>query len=160
MVSFREALKNTFIKAGLVMLVLALILSLIAMISYPGSYSTKGILNPGSYVLNTTFDKKYYVENRTLIMNSGNASVIIYHGGNLTSHVFSNDTLILKLYSTPHITVEYGKVNYTYNMSGIRYPYSMLSIPAFILMIVGSAFAMMGYIRFMGEIRGGKNERT
>lgn len=154
MVTFREALRQPFIKAGLLMLVAALLLSLAAMMSYPGSYRVKGVLNPGSYVLNTTFDERYYVENRTLVMHSENASVIVYHGGNLTSHSFSNDTLILRLYSTPHITVKYGKVNYTYSMDGVRYPYSMLSVPAFILMIVGSAFAMMGYVKFLGEIKG------
>ncbi|WP_461865429.1 hypothetical protein [Thermococcus sp.] len=158
MVTFREALRQPLIKVGLLMLFLALILSLIAMISYPGNYNTHGVLSPGNYALNTSFDEKYYVRNRTLIMHSENASVIIYHDRNLTSHVFSNDTFILKLYSIPQITVECGKVNYTYSMSGTRYPYSALSIPAFILMIVGSAFAMMGYIRFMGEIKGGGNE--
>ena len=160
MVTFREALRQPLIKAGLLMLFIALILSMIAMVAYPGRYSDKGVLNPGSYVLNTSFDERYYVENRTLIMHSSNASVILYHGGNLTSHTFSNDTVTFKLYSIPHITVEYGKVNYTYSMSGIRYPYSLLSLPAFILMIVGSAFAMMGYIKFMGEIKGGENEKA
>ncbi|ADT84657.1 hypothetical protein TERMP_01682 [Thermococcus barophilus MP] len=40
-------------------------------------------------------------------------------------------------------------MSYSYRVYGVDYPYSLLSLLAFVFMIVGSALSVYGYIRFM-----------
>jgi len=63
--------------------------------------------------------------------------------------------VVLNPLSQPQINVESGEVKYTYNVKGVDYPYALLAWVAFVIMLVGSALSLIGYLRFMEELKGG-----
>ncbi|USH00198.1 hypothetical protein K1720_01600 [Thermococcus argininiproducens] len=156
MVTFMDAIKYRLIRVGLLFLLLAIILSLISMYEVPKSGSWSGDLQAGEHLLgDSQFEKKYFISNRTLMLYSQNASLIIIHGNKIDVYKLKNESVILNPLSQPQINIESGEVNYTYNVKGVDYPYAPLAWIAFVMMLVGSALSLVGYVRFMEELKGG-----
>ncbi|NJE08222.1 hypothetical protein E3E31_06755 [Thermococcus sp. M39] len=158
MTTFRKAINYPLIKGGLIFLALALLLSIVSMYSVEKSYSSEGTLSIGHHIIgDENFENNYFITNRTLILSSQNASVIVIQKGKINSYILKNQSVYLNPTSQPEISVESGNVSYSYKVYGIDYPYSLLSLLAFVFMIVGSALSVYGYIRFMesavGEAR-------
>jgi len=150
--TFRKAINYPLIKGGLIFLALALILSLISMYSVERSYYSQGTLSVGHHVIgDKDFESSYFITNRTLIIFSQNASVIVIQRGKINSYTLQNESIRLNPISQPEISVERGNVSYSYRAYGVDCPYSLLSLLAFVFMIVGSALSIYGYIRFMED---------
>lgn len=156
MVTFKDALRYPLIKAGLLFLFLAIILAFISMYSIPKTGNWHGTLQKGQYSIgDSQFEEEYFISNRTLILYSQNASVIIVHGNKIDVYNLNNNSVTLNPLSQPQINVESGNVSYVYDVEGVQYPYSSLAWIAFISMLVGSALSLIGYVRFMEELKGG-----
>ncbi|ALM75789.1 MULTISPECIES: hypothetical protein [Thermococcus] len=150
MTTFRKAINYPLIKGGLIFLALALLLSLVSMYSVEKSYFSQGTLGVGHHIIgDKEFESNYFVINRTLIISSQNASVVVIQRGKINSYTLNNQSVRLTPTSQPEIRVESGNVSYSYRVYGVDYPYSLLSLLAFVFMIVGSALSVYGYIRFM-----------
>ncbi|MBO8174074.1 MAG: hypothetical protein H0Z18_02315 [Thermococcus sp.] len=161
MTTFRRALNYPLIKGGLVFLALALLLSLVSMYSVEKSYSSQGTLGVGHHVIgDKDFENNYFITNRTLVLSSQNASVIVIQKGRINSYILKNKSVRLNPISQPEISVESGNVSYLYRVYGVDYPYSLLSLLAFVFMIVGSALSVYGYIKFMeGAVKEAREKR-
>lgn len=156
MVTFKDALRYPLIKAGLLFLFLAIILAFISMYGVPKSGNWHGNLQQGQHLIgDSQFEKEYFINNRTLTLYSQNASVIIVHGNKVDAYRLNNNSVTLNPLSQPQINVESGNVSYVYDVKGVQYPYSPLAWVAFISMLVGSALSLIGYVRFMEELKGG-----
>ncbi|AHF81061.1 hypothetical protein [Thermococcus paralvinellae] len=161
MTTFRKALNYPLIKGGLMFLALALLLSFVSMYSVEKSYSSEGTLGIGHHIIgDENFENKYFITNRTLILSSQNASVIVIQKGKINSYILRNQSVNLNPTSQPEISVKSGNVSYSYRVYGVDYPYSLLSLLAFVFMIVGGALSMYGYIRFMeGAVKEARKRR-
>lgn len=150
MTSLKEALMFSLIKFGVLSLIFALVLSLLAMYGVEKDYENSGVLGVGEHVMgDEEFEKRYYITNRTLILFSENASFYVIQANSIKHYSLHNESLNLTPISRPTIHVQRGNLTYSYKVSGVNYPFSFLSIPAFILMIVGTMLSMAGYVRFM-----------
>ena len=153
MTTFRKALSYPLIKGGLLFLALALLMSLISMYTVEKSYYSEGTLGVGHHVIgNKDFENNYFITNRTLVISSQNASVVVIQKGKINSYILRNQSVSLNPTSQPEISVESGNVRYSYRVYGVDYPYLPLSLLAFVFMIVGSALSVYGYIKFMESI--------
>ncbi|WP_456422963.1 hypothetical protein [Thermococcus sp.] len=148
MASLSTVFRSKLFVSGFAFLVLAMVLSAVS-ITYTQShsYSSSGTLGPGQHVLgNTTFEKSYSITNRTLVIKSENASLGVLYGTNYTQYNLTG-RLILHPTDSPTIKVYRGNVTYTYNVTGISYPYSNLSLVALVFAVVGTVFAWVGFER-------------
>ncbi|WP_156927396.1 hypothetical protein [Thermococcus nautili] len=145
-----EALKvflsSRLVVAGFIMILLAMILSAIAVFQtgHPSYYSS-GTLGPGNHTLgNDTFENRYFYCNRSLSLSSKNATVEV-SWGNFTAvyNITGNATFIPT--DRPEVRVINGTVTYTYRAKAISYPYSDLAIPAAILAFAGTVVLWVGY---------------
>jgi len=142
------------ISVGLILLVFALLMSIVGLHKIPVEYYHSGTLGPGNYTLgNDSFENGYLVYNRTLVLTSSNASIIVREADsparpmNLTSNVTLNPN------DRPFLKILSGNVSYTYKARAWRYPYSALAIPAFVLMLVGTVLVFVGYVRLNSKRR-------
>ncbi|WP_297535651.1 hypothetical protein [Thermococcus sp.] len=133
---------------GLAFLLIAFILSAIAVFhTQVHHYSSSGSLRPGQYSLgNESFENSYSISNRTLVLESCNATVGVLSGTNYTTYNVSG-RLVLHPSDRPTVNVLKGNVSYVYNVTGVGYPASNLAVPALIFAIVGTIFAWVGLIR-------------
>ncbi len=132
---------------GFSLLVLAFSMSAVSVFySHPVSYASSGVLGGGEYVLGNQTFEEYIVTNRTLSLISKNASIAVSWGTNYTSYNLTGG-VILHPTGRPTLNVFKGKVNYTYNVKAVRYPYTNLAIPAFVFAITGTIFAWVGLER-------------
>ncbi|ASJ01349.1 hypothetical protein [Thermococcus gorgonarius] len=132
---------------GLVFLFVALIMSLIGLHSSVVEYTHSDSLGPGNYTLgDSSFENSYLGYNRTLILSSNNASVVVIENDVPTQDINVTSTVTLNLRGRPSIEVFYGELNYTYKAKAISYPYSNLAIPGFIFMIAGTSLIIAGYV--------------
>lgn len=145
----RLAFRYSLIKAGFLLLVLALVLSLASMYGVEKNYRESGNLTAGIHVLgDDRFENSYYTYNRTLLLSSPNASVVV---NNVTYSV--DGSLRLNPSSRPRVEVLSGNVSYEYRSTATDYPLAYLSLLAFLFFIVGLVLALQGYIRMIGDIR-------
>lgn len=150
MTSLKEAIKFPLIKFGILSLIFALVLSLLAMHGVEKSYENSGVLGVGEHVIgDEEFEKRYYITNRTLTLFSENASFCVIQANSIKYYFLHNESLNLTPISRPTIHIQKGNLTYSYKVNGVNYPFSSLSILAFILMIVGTVLSMAGYVRFM-----------
>jgi len=155
--AFRE---SKVLSLGLVMVVMALVLSALASFTVEHrTYLQSGELGPGEYALgNGSFEDKYLYPNRTLVLSSDNATVLVSSGENRSYNL--SGKIVLHPEKRPNIIVYNGSVSYTYRVKALNYPYSDLSIPALILALVGSVFLWVGYAKALRDIKEGrKNEK-
>ncbi|MBP1911589.1 hypothetical protein [Thermococcus stetteri] len=153
--------KSRVLSLGLFMVVLALVLSAVAsFVVEDKSYSQSGELGPGEYALgNESFESKYLYPNRTLVLTSDNATLLVSSGENRSYNL--RGKIVLHPEGKPNVVVYNGSVSYTYSVKALNYPYSDLSIPALILALVGSVFLWVGYAKALRDVREeGKNEKA
>jgi hypothetical protein len=148
MVRGKTPLSYKPISVGLIFLIVALLMSIVGLHKVPVGYSSSGFLEPGNYTLGTkSFENNYLDYNRTLVLTSTNASILVSDDGssarlmNVTSRITLNPT------DRPYIDVLSGNVSYTYKATAWKYPYSSIAIPAFVFMVVGTVLVFVGYIR-------------
>ncbi len=155
--------KSRVLSLGLLMLILALVLSAVASFVVEDKvYSQSGELGPGEYTLgNESFESKYLYPNRTLVLTSNNATLLVSSGENHSYNLTGQ--LVLYPNERPDVVVYNGSVSYTYRVKALDYPYSDLSIPALILAVVGgSVFLWVGYAKALRDVREGgrKDEKS
>ncbi|WP_297548477.1 hypothetical protein [Thermococcus sp.] len=144
---FKLLFRSRLFVVGLLMLLLAMILSAVAVFQtgHP-HYSSSGVLGPGNYTLgNYTFETKYFYLNRTLELSSRNATVKL-SWGNFTRVYNLSGNFTFSPNNQPKVMVINGTVTYTYRVKGVSYPYSDLAIPAAILAFAGTVFLWVGYV--------------
>lgn len=155
--TLREALEYPFLKVGLIMLVLALVISAMGLYGVDKSYSSNGTLGEGRYLLgDEDFEKSYVYYNRTLVISSSNATFSVVQGNVTEKYALLNGTVEIIPTTRPVIDVFNGTINYTYTVSAKDYPYAIYSLIAFVLMLVGTVMAFMGYTQFLRDIKEGK----
>ncbi|NJE42974.1 hypothetical protein E3E35_00970 [Thermococcus sp. GR7] len=155
--TLREALEYPFLRAGLIMLLLALIISAMGLYGVDKSYSSNGTLGKGRHFLgDEDFEKSYVYYNRTLIISSSNATFSVIQGNATEKYTQLNGTVKIIPTTRPVIDVFNGTVNYTYTVSAKDYPYAIYSLIAFVLMLVGTVMAFIGYTHFLRDVKEGK----
>lgn len=148
--SLKLAFRYPLIKVGFVLLILALLLSLISMYSVSRHYSERGSLTVGNYTLgNDDFEEKYFVYNRTLVL-SGYGEIKV---NGFKYYVEERATITPS--QRPQIEVLSGNFSYSYSVVATDYPLGYLSLLAFVFFLVGITLSLLGYMRMMGDLRGG-----
>ena len=145
-----DVFKSRLFLSGFILLILAMLFSAVA-ITYTQLHhsSSSGTLGEGQHVIgNGSFESFYSITNRTLVIESNNASVGVLYGANYTQY---NLTGRVTLHPTdrPTIDVYSGNVTYVYNVTGVGYPYSNLAFPALVFAVVGTVLAWVGFERVL-----------
>jgi len=143
-----EVFRSKLFVSGFVLLVLAMVLSAVS-ITYtqPHHSVSSGTLGEGQHVIgNGTFENSYSITNRTLIIESRNASVGVLCGTNYTQYNLTG-RVVLHPGDRPTINVYSGNVTYTYNVTGVGYPYANMAILALVFAVMGTVFAWVGFER-------------
>ncbi|BAD85988.1 hypothetical membrane protein, conserved [Thermococcus kodakarensis KOD1] len=153
MTTFKKGITYPPILAGLILLFLALIMSFAASYRTLEKSEWHGVLGPGNHTIEEGNLYSYDVVNRTLVMWSDNASVLLSLGGEDLEYVLNNGNVSVDVQSAPQITVLDGDLEYEYVVYWFDYPYSYLTYPAFFLMIIGGVFAFRGYISFLETLK-------
>lgn len=148
------AFRYAHIRMGFLLLVLALLIAIAGTYSVEKSYHESGSLKPGLRVLgDSDFEHAYYTYNRTLVLKSENAKVVI---NNVTYSV--NGVINLSLTSRPRVEVVFGNVSYDYTSRAVDYPFAPFSLIAFLFFIVGLVLSIMGYTRLISDLRYGSGK--
>ncbi|NJF26094.1 hypothetical protein [Thermococcus sp. Bubb.Bath] len=154
MVHRKTPLSYKPISVGLIFLVVALLMSIVGLHKVPVEYENSGTLGPGNYTLgNNSFENGYLGYNRTLVLTSSNASIIVGEAGSPTRSMNITSNVTLNPKDRPSLEVLSGNVSYTYRARAWKYPYSLLAIPAFIFMLVGTVLVFVGYIHLNSRRR-------
>ncbi|MDI3475799.1 MAG: hypothetical protein PWQ95_1527 [Thermococcaceae archaeon] len=151
--TFKKGITYPPILVGLILLFAALIMSFAASYRTLEKSDWRGVFGPGSYNISEGEISSYDVINRTLTIWSDNTSIVLSVGGENLEYVLRGEKKILTLPSPPEITVLSGSVEYEYTVYWLKYPYSYLAYPAFILMAVGGVFAFRGYLSFLESLK-------
>ena len=155
--TLREALSYPVLRAGLILLFLALLISAAGFYRVDKYYSSSGTLGEGMHRLGTDkFEDEYLYHNRTLTLSSHNATFSLLQGTEMYNYTLVNDSITLHPEMRPVIYVFKGEVNYTYDASAIDYPYAIYSLVAFVLMLVGIALSFIGYTQFLRDVKEGR----
>ncbi len=155
--TLRDAMGYPLLKAGLTMLILALLISVAGFYRVSKSYSASGTLGEGMHYLgDDKFETEYLYHNRTLILSSSDANLSLIQGTRMTNYTLVNREITLHPGERPVIYVFNGSVNYTYRATAVDYPYAVYSVFAFVLMLVGVVMAFMGYSQFLKDVKEGK----
>ncbi|WP_258083354.1 hypothetical protein [Thermococcus thermotolerans] len=155
--TLRDAMGYPLLRAGLIMLILALLISVAGFYRVNKSYSASGTLGEGMYYLgDDKFESEYLYHNRTLILSSSGANISLIQGTKITNYTLVNREITLHPGERPVIYVFNGSVNYSYRATAVDYPYAVYSLFAFVLMLVGVVIAFMGYSQFLRDVKEGK----
>jgi len=155
--TLREAIKYPLLKAGMLMLIGALLISAAGFYRVDRFYSSNGTLGEGMHYLgDEKFENEYFYHNRTLVLSSPDANITLIQGSQMTNYTLTGKKLVLHPSLRPVIYVFNGSVNYTYNATAVDYPYAVYSLLAFVLMLVGVVLAFLGYSEFLKDVREGK----
>lgn len=166
MSSFREGITYPPIRTGLILLLLAFLMSLAASYNVLREDVRTGVWGPGTYSVGDEIEVSGEIVSISLEISSDNASVRVIADGVENTYTLSGSSERLELSSHPSVLVENGEVKYSYSVKWVEYPYSYLGFLAFFIMIVGSVIAFKGYLSFMESLkekatakkRGEKNE--
>lgn len=154
---FRQAMGYPLLRAGIILLVLSLVISVLGFYRVDRFYSSNGTLGEGMHYLgDDKFEGEYLYHNRTLILSSSGANVTVIQGTQMTNYTLTRERLVLHPSLRPVIYVFDGSVNYTYNATAVDYPYASYSLFAFILMLVGVVLAFLGYSEFIRDVKEGR----
>ncbi|ASJ11517.1 hypothetical protein A3L14_00815 [Thermococcus thioreducens] len=155
--TLRDAMGYPLLRAGLIMLILALLISVAGFYRVNESYSTSGTLGEGMHYLgDDKFESEYLYHNRTLILSSSGANLSLIQGTKITNYTLANREITLHPEERPVIYVFNGSVNYTYGATAVDYPYAVYSLLAFVLMLVGIVISFIGYTQFLRDVKEGK----
>ncbi|ASJ08292.1 hypothetical protein A3L11_03225 [Thermococcus siculi] len=155
--TLRDAMSYPLMRAGMIMLLLALLISAAGFYRVDKSYSSSGILGEGMHYLgDDKFETEYLYHNRTLTLSSTNATFSLLQGTEMYNYTLVNGSMTLHPEMRPVIYVFNGQVNYTYEARAIDYPYAVYSIGAFVLMLVGIVMSFLGYTQFLRDVKEGK----
>ncbi|WP_240923407.1 hypothetical protein [Thermococcus sp. 18S1] len=155
--TFRDAMEYPLLKVGLIMLVLALVISAAGFYRVGKTYSASGTLGEGMHYLgDDKFETEYLYHNRTLILSSSDANLSLIQGVEMTNYTLVNREITLHPSERPVIYVFNGSVNYTYSATAVDYPYAIYSVVAFVLMLVGVVMAFMGYSQLLRDVKEGR----
>ncbi|WP_240910684.1 hypothetical protein [Thermococcus sp. MV11] len=155
--TLREAMGYPLLRAGILLLVLALLISAAGFYRVTKSYSSSGTLGEGMHYLgDDKFETDYVYPNRTLVVQSENATFSLLQGDEMYNYTLVNDSLTLYPAQRPVIYVFKGRVEYNYTVTAQDYPYAVYSLVAFVLMLVGVVFSFMGYTQFLRDVKEGK----
>ncbi|ASJ06313.1 hypothetical protein A3L08_02680 [Thermococcus pacificus] len=155
--TLRDAMGYPVLRAGIILLVLALLISIAGLYRVDKSYSSSGTLGEGMHYLgDDKFENEYLYHNRTLTLSSTNATISLLQGSEMYNYTLVNDSVTLHPEMRPAIYVFNGEVNYTYDARAIDYPYAVYSIGAFVIMLAGIALSFIGYTQFLKDVKGGK----
>jgi len=147
----RLAFRYPHIKVGFLLLVLALLIAVAGTYGVERDYHESGSLKPGLQVLGDgDFEHAYYTYNRTLVLKSENARVVV----NNITYSFKG-AINLSPTSRPWIEVVFGNVSYDYTSKAVDYPFAPFSIIAFLFFIVGLVLSIIGYVRLISDLRYG-----
>jgi len=140
----RVLLSSRLVTVGFAMIVLALLLSAVAVfVSERAARESTGVVN-GTLELRDS----YLYSNRTLTLGSENATVRVSWGNSSVIYNISGEVTVSPS-QAPRIDVINGTVTYTYREKGVRYPYSYLSIPAAVLALTGTILLWLGYTKLL-----------
>ncbi len=151
MVRFRDWITYPPIAVGLILLILALMMSFVATYTVSREKTWDYVLGKGEHVLAGEGLEGVTVLSRVLEVNAENATLVVITED--MNYTISNNRTVLSLDSDPTLRVENGKIICSYTVKWLEYPYSYISFPAFVLAIMGSYFAFRGYISFLGSLR-------
>ena len=155
--TLRDAMSYPVLRAGMIMLVLALLISAAGFYHVTKSYSSSGTLGEGMHYLgDDKFENEYLYHNRTLTRSSNNATFSLLQGNEMYNYTLVNDSVTLHPSMRPVIYVFKGEVNYTYDAKAVDYPYAIYSVGAFVLMLVGIVLSFIGYTQFLRDVKEGK----
>jgi hypothetical protein len=155
--TLREALNYPILRAGLILLFLALLISAAGFYRVDESYSSSGTLGEGMHHLGTDkFENEYLYHNRTLTLSAHNATFSLLQGTEMYNYTLVNDSVTLHPEMRPVIYVFNGQVNYTYEVSAVYYPYAIYSLVAFVFMLVGIVLSFIGYAQFLRDVKEGR----
>ncbi|WP_232460715.1 MULTISPECIES: hypothetical protein [Thermococcus] len=155
--TFRDAMSYPLLRVGLIMLILALLISIAGFYRVNKTYSASGTLGEGMHYLgDDKFENEYLYHNRTLVLYSSNANLSLLQGAEMTNYTLVDREITLHPEERPVIYVFNGSVNYTYNATAVDYPYAVYSLFAFVLMLVGVVMAFLGYTQFLRDVKEGK----
>ncbi len=155
--TLRDAMSYPLLRAGIIMLFLALLISAAGFYRVDKSYSSSGTLGEGmNYIGDDKFEMEYLYHNRTLTLSSTNATFSLLQGSEMYNYTLINDSVTLHPEMRPVIYVFNGEVNYTYDATAIDYPYAMYSVGAFVLMLVGIVMSFLGYTQLLRDVKEGK----
>jgi len=156
--TLREAMRYPLLRAGMILLILALLISVAGFYRVDKSYSSSGTLGEGLHYLgDEKFETEYLYHNRTLHISSGDeANVSLIQGSEMSNYTLTKDGITIHPAMRPVIYVFNGTVRYSYNATAVDYPYAVYSLLAFVLMLVGLVMAFLGYSQFLRDVRGGK----
>ena len=101
MTSFREGLNYPPIKIGLILLLLAFLMSLAASYNVLREESQAGIWGPGTYVIGDEIEASGEIVGINLEVSSDNASLRIIENGLETTYTLSGRAETLEFNSTP-----------------------------------------------------------
>ncbi len=156
MVTFRETLSRRNVRIGLALLVLALVLALVAMRSYERGFSINGTITNGTLFLSPRGSA--VVVNSTLVL-SGNGTVMVTVKKAKIYTLNGTSSVVIHARNPPLLSTFNSSVSYRYTGTEAVYPYSNLSIPAFVFMIAGTVIMMMEATRFVREVRKERNAK-
>ncbi|NJE05621.1 hypothetical protein E3E36_05580 [Thermococcus sp. M36] len=155
--TLREAMGYPVLRAGMIMLVLALIISAAGFYRVDKSYSASGTLGEGMHYLgDQKFENEYVYHNRTLVISAHNATFSLLQGSEMYNYTLMDDSLTLHPAQRPVIYVFKGEVEYNYTVTAQDYPYAVYSLVAFVLMLVGIVLSFIGYTQFLRDVKEGK----
>jgi len=153
----RDALNYPLLKAGLIALFVALIISAAGLYRVNKSYSSSGTLGEGMHYLGEEgFERGYVYYNRTLFLYSPDANLSIIQGEKVTNYTLINRRITIHPVERPKVYVFNGSVSYIYNATAVDYPYAIYSLLAFVLMLVGIALSFIGYNHFLRDLKEGE----
>jgi len=148
MVTFREALSRRPIKLGLILLFLSMILAIVALKSYEKTFTVNGTLTNGTKILSPPDDSSVVVNSTLTLRGNGTVMVTVVR----KSHLYTlngTSSIVLHMTSPPSISTINSSITYEYSGSEVVYPYSNLTIPAFVFMLTGTMLAMMETVKLV-----------
>jgi len=156
MTSFREVLERGPIKVGLFFLFLAILLSGVAMFHTIIKFSRSGEVTFNG----TPLVGGDVVYNTTLSLTGNGSVVLIYPNGTVRDILVEGNNDIKLGSKRAMVQLLNGTVSYRYTGVKYTYPYSSLSLVAFVLMLVGIVLVFSGLTQFYREVGGRTREKT
>ncbi len=155
--TLRDALSYPVLRAGILMLLIALLIAIAGLYRVDRHYSSSGTLGEGMHYLgDDRFENEYLYHNRTLTLSSNNATFSLLQGNEMWNYTLINESITLHPSMRPVIYVFHGEVNYSYDARAVDYPYAIYSMVAFVIMLVGIVLSFIGYTQFLRDVREGR----
>ncbi|MDK2869202.1 MAG: hypothetical protein PWP39_437 [Pyrococcus sp.] len=144
---------------GLLLLLTSLILAYFSMYSTFTKEKFEGTLEPGESLLGQASSIVQIVDGN-LTLFSEDAKVTVSWGRKYESLELKNNSVTLtNITDFPRVITD-SQVTYTLEISGYSYPYSWISLIAFVTMITGSMLSLLGFASYLqGEIEKVKKEK-